>query len=120
MTKLEFYVGAGMDRNGQDVQGIQDKTERACQLLAEQYGGYTMLNALGGWHDDKGRLVQEKSAVFQVFVDESEVARQSRAICPNPSAEIYSHGRVVARTLRDLFNQSSVLFSATKVDAEFI
>ena len=96
MTRHRFYVGTH-DKTGHNVS--EDAFERIRYLLTNQFGGFTEYQGQGAWYDESIRLIREPSITFEA-IGETTAS--------------------VARMIRDLANQSAVLWTREIVDGEFV
>lgn len=108
MKLLRFYIGVGEDKKGQVISSpSRDKMlADARELLAKHFGGYTEIDARGGWTGPTA-LVSEPSVIFEIMV-------------PQASPHGGSFFALIAEELKAIFNQSSVLYTVSEVKGEFV
>ena len=98
--------GIGSDKNGKPVDGYIDVDKQLATIqrgAAKRFGGSTLIFGEGSWLDGSHNLVAEECVVLRIDgVEDVESVRQ------------------FAGLIRDTFNQSSILFSATPLAVEFI
>lgn len=106
--QLRFYYGVGKDKDGQELEpgdvGRRDQRLRA--HVAGQFGGFTEIFASGGWRDENGLLVLEPSRVIEVLTLDTEENRAKAAF--------------LAAYIKELFNQSEVLYTHHSVHMEVV
>ena len=89
-----------------------EKTQREAREIftrvAEAFGGFTLLEAAGGWVAPSGKLVLESSFVLNTVSDKDYAATHNLA-------------GLFAEELRHLFDQDSVMVTITKLETvEFV
>ena len=96
-----LYVGTNdKDTNG-PVYPPEECMEKAKDILIERFGGYTIMDAEGGWINDDGTKCQEYTLVIYLSdTDEAAV----HAVCDE---------------LIEVFHQSSILVQANPTRTEF-
>lgn len=104
MNKITFTVGQGFDKNQNPINGLEAKRKVALFRTAFIFGGYSAVDAAGGWMNAKGDLIVEQSLVISTLTDKDyDVAEE--------------HGQLLA----ELFNQESVMVTVEVVPTvEFI
>lgn len=106
MRQITLYVGTEFDKRHEV---IASGTRKANLLvvksrLAQEFGGYSIDEVSGGYRHDDGSLAEEKAARIEVTIPEDKL----------------SAFREIARWIRDLFNQESVLVNTQVVESAFI
>jgi len=110
MYKVIFYLGLERSADGAQL----DPSVRAVgmgavrRLLANTYGGYTIMNGAGGWTNDAGEVVEEGMVRVECYMS-TERALPSRADVDR-----------VAKELGALLHQHSVLVEWQRVDARMV
>lgn len=106
MNRITITAGTGEDRHGRAIPAAElaAKLERIRAYLAQEYGGFTELETIGGWADDTGRLVMEPGRRFVIA-----------------SADPFWDGREAADYVRRALNQASVMLERdARADVSFI
>jgi hypothetical protein len=103
--RVTFAIGQGLDRNGASIAfRLPELKHTALTQVARKFGGYTAVSGRGGWVDDHGVLIEEKSLTVTVY-----------------TTKPYSTVQAMARTLATIFNQSSVMLAVEEIDElEFV
>lgn len=99
-TRIRFYVGHHVNgaHPGQDV--IDKRVQDAMNYLSSRAGGVTKFDAKGAWNG-----LHEPSTVFEVvLLDE-----------PNAHLGVSGFAAFWATTLREVFDQDSVLYTVEPV-----
>lgn len=100
-----IICGQGFDRGGNPIADPQDKRAIVRRLLAGEFGGVTETACEGGWIDNEGKLVRERSVKWEIIVQgDQDIA-------------------VMATTqhIRDIFRQNCVALTKTRLEwAELI
>lgn len=102
MTRYRFYVG---DRTKHGLSVTQRQRDEIADYLVSIFDGYTSYATAGAWRDETGRVIHEPSNVYECLLDR-----------PAPD----DAGDSVARTLRDMAEQSSVLYTVESVRGAFV
>ncbi len=95
-----LYLGTNDKDTNQPVYGTEEAKEKAKSILIDQFGGYTIQEANGGWIDD-GTVYQEYTLV--IYLSDTDINKVHAA----------------ADKLIDEFHQSSILIQANKTKTEF-
>ena len=96
-----LYLGTNDKDTNEPVYTPEESMERAKAILMENFGGYTIQEAQGGWKGDDGTEYQEYTLVIYLSDTDSE--------------SVHS----VAKELIEEFNQSSILINTESVETEF-
>ncbi len=96
-----MYLGTNDKDTNEPVCSHEEAMQRAGDILIELFGGYTMQEAFGGWHDEKGEDCQEYTLV--IYLSDTTLDKVHEA----------------ADALREAFNQSSILIQANVTRTEF-
>lgn len=107
MSKLfTLYVGTQLTRDGRHIDPAEQtfRIDRAKHILADKFGGYSVGLVQGGYVAHDGKLAQEDAIRFEVTTLDNAVDRIKEA----------------AMTLRNLFEQESILLNCTTVESEFV
>ena len=99
--EVKIYVGAEFDRNNDKLTDVTAKIETARNLLTRMFDAVSIYEHSGAWGSP---AVVEKGITFVLVLDSAEV--------PNVP--------VAAWQVRDIFNQTCVLVTKTRVESEFI
>lgn len=67
---------------------------------ADHYGGFTTYQAMGGWKNGNGDLIEEKVTILEVVIGE------------NPDVEPETFGKVNARWILTATDETAVMFTA--------
>ena len=107
MIKITFTIGIDKDKDGRKIEFADQVlfTQRACKLVAREFGGYTATVGAGGWVATNGELVEESSLSISTSTDKPgnrETAKQ------------------LAAEFRTMFNQACVMVTREVVDREFV
>jgi len=70
-TKFEITIGVEYDRDNRRItpKHREAALDKIKDLAALHYGGYTMVQGTGGWHNDAGELVQEHVVILTIVVN---------------------------------------------------
>ncbi len=96
-----MYLGTNDKDSGEPVHSPEECKEIAEGILIENFGGYTIQEAEGGWIDDNGEKCQEYTMVIYLSDTTADKVHE------------------VADELLDVFNQNSVLIQTDSVGTEF-
>lgn len=96
-----LYVGTNDKDTNEPVYPPEESMEKMKSLLIENFGGYTIQEANGGWIDDEGKEYQEYTMV--VYLSDT-TPDNVHALCDE---------------LINVFNQSSILIQANETTTEF-
>ena len=101
VTRHRFYIGC-TDKDGRLWAAFPADWAAAERVLTDTFSGFTCFKATGAWFDDAGdRIVHELSRVYECLGDIPDGTR-------------------IAEKLRDLANQSAVLYTREEVHGEFV
>ena len=102
MKRITFTIGTEKRWNGKPIFRDVAKTwsRQACLSVARIFGGYTATEATGGWVDENGKLIEERSLVIVGDDLSGHVTEET------------ING--LAAHLRDLFGQECVLVSVVE------
>lgn len=106
MNRITITAGTGEDRHGRAIPAdvLPAKLERIRAYLAQEYGGFTELETIGGWADDTGRLVMETGRRWVIA-----------------TADPFTTGRAAADYVRRALNQASVMLERDQsADVSFV
>lgn len=104
MVKIKFYVGQS-DPQGQPMQAVAKEWDTTQRLLLQTYGGFSMNAVTGGWFSalqNKGRI--ETTVVVEVVTEDDDPVKVER----------------VAKEIKALFQQESLLFTVEEVKGRFV
>lgn len=106
MKHVQMYLGVERDTAGQYI-SPSTRSNAIAQIrrqAADQFGGYTLSNAEGGWVDDKGMLVIEGAVKLDIYVHDRTPPRALRRLAQN-------FGRLLQQSsvLLDIAGQAEVL-----------
>lgn len=96
-----MFLGTNDKDTNKPVCTEDEALQRAKDILIPHFGGYTIMDAKGGWVGDDGTEYQEFTLV--IFVSDAE------------ESEVYE----AAEELRVAFNQASVLIQTDEVTTHF-
>lgn len=96
-----LYVGTNDKDTNEPVYSPEESKERAKAILMNDFGGYTIQEAEGGWRSDDGTEYQEYTMV--IYLSDTDIDTVHAA----------------AKEFIDEFNQSSILISTDRVQTEF-
>lgn len=107
MKKYSVTFGVDEDKSGKALNpgNVNDVRADAMRAIAKEYGGVTFNRNLGGWVNDEGRLVEERS--FTLYVVDIQ----------NKGSEKIQE---VAQVIKTALNQSSVLVTSEDVEGLMI
>ena len=72
MLSYRIVIGTGEDRHGEPI-SVSRRVQAVGNIkydAAASFGGFTFTWSGGGWINGEGRLVEERSAVFDILADE--------------------------------------------------
>lgn len=95
-TKYTLYIGLNDKDTFEQKMSTEEAVEKANKICADHAGGFTQMNATGGWTNEDGTMGRENTLVYMIY-DISE--KDLRAILDELIKE---------------FNQSSVLVEAAE------
>ena len=101
---VTFYVGAGTTHGltPAEVQaGIQE-------MLADRFGGATMIQGFGAWRSPAGEMITEPSVMGKVVVMDDESAEQSRLL------------QELSERMAEQFEQQAVMVEIQPVSVAFV
>lgn len=103
MDDKEFvlYLGTNDKDTNEPVYSHEESKERAKAILMEDFGGYTIQEAEGGWKGDDGTQYQEYTLV--IYLSDTDIDTV----------------HATAQKLIDEFHQSSILINTQPVQSEF-
>lgn len=96
-VRYTLYIGTNDKDTYTQLISLDEAKETVNRICAEHVGGYTVMEAAGGWTDETGTLTQEETLVYS-FTDVQEEALL----------------RVMDEVLEEL-NQSSILVEVSGV-----
>ena len=96
-----LYLGTNDKDTNEPVFTPEESMERAKDILMDNFGGYTIQEAQGGWRGDDGTEYQEYTLVIYLSDTDLDSVHE------------------VAQELIKEFNQSSVLINTDTVETEF-
>ena len=104
MIRISFYVGQS-DQNGQPLKAVAQQWDAVQTLLLQTYGGFSMNAVTGGWFSaiqNKGRI--ETTVVVEVVTEDNDPVKYVR----------------VAKAIKEVFEQESLLYTVEKVEGAFV
>ena len=103
---IEYKItfGTEIDRAGTKMISNPDKLRDLSELIAHDYGGYSLIKHEGGYIYKNKQLVTEKSLTYVIIGKASD------------RDDIY----VLVEHIKYLYDQESVLLTETKINAVFI
>lgn len=109
--KIIFTIGIGLDAQNNEISSLTYKelSTKTFTLLAKAYGGYTAKETLGGWVDDKGNLIEEKSLQIECLHETDQHIDQIRI-----------QANHLGFALASLWNQQCVVVETQFTDFNFI
>lgn len=108
MKRIRFYVGTQVNRDGETINPLDFALvqEAFMRKLVKWAGGATSFAAQGAWEGPQG-LTMEKVIVFDVLKETGLQSIEPEAI-------------KLARLIKDLMNQSSVMYTIEALDGGFV
>jgi hypothetical protein len=106
MKAFTLYVGTELDRDHAkiDTSERNDHLAEVKAMLADKFGGYSMDEVKGGYRASDGKLAEESAVRIELTAGDEAVAAVQD----------------VARKVRDLFRQESVLLNVASVESSFV
>ncbi len=92
MRRVEFSIGTGLDRDGNVLDYIGDRTHSAVTLVAKAFGGCFVTQVRGGWINDNGTLIAETGIAITSDIKLGTIIEIGK----------------IAQQLADVFNQTAV------------
>lgn len=110
-VKIIFTIGIGLDAQNNEISFLTYKelSTKTFKLLAKTYGGYTAKETLGGWIDDNGNLIEEKSLQIECLHETD-----------NHIDQTHIQANHIGFTLASLWNQQCVVVETQFTDFNFI
>lgn len=100
---LRWHIGIQKDKDGNRIPFPHVPVSKARAILIDKFGGSTEYESVGCWKDPAtNTVVRETALVFEAIITEDP-----DLVVAQPLAE------AIAAQLRDLFNQSCVLWTAS-------
>ena len=96
--RVTFAIGQGFDKNGIELYALNTKRTAVLAKTAREFGGFSAVDAQGGWIAGKGKLVTEPSLIITVYTD-----------------KVFDACEIHAQRLAELFNQESVMLTVEPV-----
>lgn len=103
MRETKVLFGAGRDRYGLPLTGVNLRLTQIARYASDKFGGYTLYRHNGGWIGPDGRLLEERGFTVSILSDVL------------PEAET-----AFARKVREAFSQASVVLIRGTGEAEII
>lgn len=108
--KIIFTIGIGLDANNNEISFLQYKelSAKTFKAVAMSYGGYTAKETLGGWIDNEGNLIEEKSLQVECLFETNDIETATR------------QAELLAFSLCALWNQQCVVCEVFETNFNFI
>lgn len=106
MNRITITTGTSEDRHGHAIPAaeLDTKLDRIRTYLAQEYGGFTEVQTVGGWSNDEGRLVIELGRRYTIA-----------------TADPFTTGRQAADFIRRTLGQASVMLERDRdADVSFV
>lgn len=103
MRETKVLFGAGKDRYGIPLTGVNLRLTQIARYASDKFGGYTLYWHDGGWIGPDGRPLEERGFTVSVL----------GAVLPEAETAF-------ARKVREAFSQGTVVLIRSTGEAEFI
>jgi len=112
-VKIIFTIGIGLDAQNNEISYLTYKelSTKTFKAVAKAFGGYTAKETLGGWIDDNGNLIEEKSLQIECL---HEIEMSNALEVATREAEI------LAFSLCALWNQYCVVCEIQETNFSFV
>ena len=99
MTRHRFYVGTQTKRGNPVLPETWQEIEHN---LTRIFAGFTRYDGIGAWQDDVGQVISERCRIYEILT------------------ETHGDHAATAQWIRDMANQSAVLYTHEEVHGQFV